>query len=119
METDECLYYGFKNTEKFFGRIVPSGEISVIALESEKKNHAHIKYWLKINENNPIDLYRNFQKEYSFVWKPDHEEFLKQNKNWVESAIWFYTECLNFPIDNNIIDFIKETLEYLNNFLEG
>ena len=92
----EKVYWGYTEVEeRANGVIIPkrsSNGKSLICVESEKTLHPEVLLWIDCKDY-PWTPYPNFEKKYSTVYEP---EFKDLGKEWIEAAIWFYEECVEF-----------------------
>ena len=75
--------------------IVPkqsSNQNHLVCVESEKELHPEVILWIDCKDY-PWTPYPNFEKKYSTVYEP---EFKDLGNEWIEAAIWFYEECVDF-----------------------
>lgn len=92
----EKVYWGYTEVEELAnGVMIPkrsSNGKSLICVESEKALHPEVLLWIDCKDY-PWTPYPNFEKKYSTVYEP---EFKDLGKEWIEAAIWFYEECVEF-----------------------
>ena len=92
----ENVYYGYTEVEDLGrGVIVPkrsSDQNHLVCVESEKQLHPEVILWIDCKDY-PWTPYPNFEKKYSTVYEP---EFKDLGKEWIEAAIWFYEQCVEF-----------------------
>lgn len=92
----ENVYYGYTEVEDLGrGVIVPkrsSDQNHLVCVESEKELHPEVILWIDCKDY-PWTPYPNFEKKYSTVYEP---EFKDLGNEWIEAAIWFYEECVDF-----------------------
>jgi hypothetical protein len=81
-----------------------SSQISGVFYEHEKEEITqkyNVILWKQVTYNPSIfEFYPSCQENYMLVYK---EEFKQFSKEWVDEAIWFYTQCLNY-IERGIYD---------------
>ena len=123
--TDEKLWYGYRK-EDIDRKTSPNGKTycfpkstsnSIVRLTSEKELHPEIVEWIE-NRKYQHDLYPNFDKKYSTVWKPFFQEL---GQDWIKEAIWFYELTQNyFNTDPSSYHhaFPKNDIENRNNTVE-
>ena len=92
----EKVYWGYTEVEELAnGVMIPkrsSNGKSLICVESEKALHPEVLLWIDCKDY-PWTPYPNFEKKYSTVYEP---EFKDLGKEWIEAAIWFYEQCVEF-----------------------
>ena len=92
----EKVYWGYTEVEELAnGVMIPKRSSigkSLICVESEKALHPEVLLWIDCKDY-PWTPYPNFEKKYSTVYEP---EFKDLGKEWIEAAIWFYEECVEF-----------------------
>jgi len=92
----EKVYWGYTEVEELVnGVMIPkrsSDGKTLICVESEKALHPEVLLWVDCKDY-PWTPYPNFQKKYSTVYEP---EFKDLGNEWIEAAIWFYEECVEF-----------------------
>lgn len=60
--------------------------------DAEKESHPEVLFWKQL-EPSGFSPYPNFKEEYSIVYQSD---FKKLGLEWLDAAIWFYTECQKY-----------------------
>ena len=92
----EKVYWGYTEVEELAnGVMIPkrsSDQNHLVCVESEKTLHPEVLLWIDCKDY-PWTPYPNFEKKYSTVYEP---EFKNLGKEWIEAAIWFYEECVEF-----------------------
>ena len=106
--SDVTLYRGYTEME-IFGNDEHTIEFPKIETmldglftEEEKANHPEVILWRACNKCDSFNPYPNFKKEYSTVWQVDSSVLTPE---WIEEAIWFYTECSKYFDRNNLSDY--------------
>ena len=92
----EKVYWGYTEVEELAnGVMIPkrsSDQNHLVCVESEKTLHPEVLLWIDCKDY-PWTPYPNFEKKYSTVYEP---EFKDLGNEWIEAAIWFYEECVEF-----------------------
>jgi hypothetical protein len=92
----EKVYWGYTEVEELVNGVIiakwSSNGKSLICVESEKTLHPEVLIWIDCKDHSWTP-YPNFEKKYSTVYEP---EFKDLGKEWIEAAIWFYEECVEF-----------------------
>ena len=92
----EKVYWGYTEVEELVNGVIiakwSSNGKSLICVESEKTLHPEVLIWIDCKDHSWTP-YPNFEKKYSTVYEP---EFKDLGKEWIEAAIWFYEQCVEF-----------------------
>ena len=78
----------------------PSGDPSVVVPLYEMPDHPQISTWVEFDCGAKESPYPNFKKEYSMVWDVRDIKFSDLGVEWADAAIWYYTKCKEFFLDD-------------------
>lgn len=93
---EDCTVSTFSNGDKWIKPNSSAGSV-IDCIDSERINHPEIFYWIESRRHEYIP-YPNFKKEYSSVYEPF---FVKLGPEWINEAIWFYEQSLEYFNSSN------------------